>query len=75
MPLVFVVSGMQLDVAAVFAGSDGVAKLFVFFQSTELPLVLAITTLAQQAGEMRSSTAAALVCPAVFSTLVYPIIG
>ena len=43
--------------------------------STQLPLVLAITTLAQGDGHMRSSTAAALVGAAVLSTLVYPILG
>ena len=46
-----------------------------FFSSTQLPLVLAITTLAQDGGHMRSSTAAALIGAAVLSTLVYPIVG
>src|SRR6185312_13761675 len=46
-----------------------------FFCSTQLPLVLAITTLAQDSGHMRSSTAASLVGAAVLSTLVYPIVG
>ena len=45
------------------------------FSSTQLPLVLAITTLAQDGGHMRSSTAASLVGAAVLSTLVYPILG
>ena len=45
------------------------------FCSTQLPLVLAITTLAQDSGDMRASTAAALVGAAVLSTLVYPILG
>jgi Kef-type K+ transport system membrane component KefB len=104
-PFFFVVSGMQLDIDALFASPSGVIKLFVFFvlffvvrgtpalllyrhvlerrervalalfASTQLPLVLAITTLAQETGHMRSSTAAALVCAAVLSTLVYPIMG
>jgi len=34
-----------------------------FFQSTQLPLVLAITTIAVAGGHMRESTAAALVGP------------
>jgi Kef-type K+ transport system membrane component KefB len=104
-PFFFVVSGMKLDVDALFASPSGVLKLFVFFGlflvvrgtpalllyrdildrrarlalaflcSTQLPLVLAITTLAQDQGDMRSSTAAALVGAAVLSTLIYPIVG
>lgn len=43
--------------------------------STQLPLVLAITTLATSTGHMRSSTAAALVGAAVLSTLAFPALG
>ena len=46
-----------------------------FFSATELPLVVAITTLAVDQGEMRSSTAAGLVGAAMLSTLIYPFIG
>lgn len=46
-----------------------------FFCATELPLVVAITTLATEAGEMRSSTAAGLVGAAMLSTLIYPFVG
>jgi Kef-type K+ transport system membrane component KefB len=104
-PFFFVVSGMRLDVDALFASVSGVVKLVVFFglflvvrgtpalvlyrgvldhrdrvalaffTSTQLPLVLAITTLAQDSGHMRASTAASLVGAAVLSTLVYPILG
>jgi Kef-type K+ transport system membrane component KefB len=104
-PFFFVVSGMELDIAALFSGAGGVVKLVVFFalflvvrgipalllyrdvmeqrerlalaffQSTQLPLVLAITTLARENGEMTASTAAALVCAAVLSTLFFPLIG
>jgi len=104
-PFFFVVSGMQLDVDALFASWSGVVKLFVFFglflvvrgtpalvlyrgvldrrgrvrlalfTSTQLPLVLAITTLAQDGGHMRASTAASLVGAAVLSTLVYPLVA
>jgi Kef-type K+ transport system membrane component KefB len=104
-PFFFVVSGMQLDIDALFASVSGVVKLMVFFalflvvrgtpalllyrndldrrdrvclalfSATQLPLVLAITALAQDSGEMRASTAAALVGAAVLSTLVYPILG
>ena len=45
------------------------------FTSTQLPLVLAITTLAHERGDMRASTAASLVCAAVLSTLVFPMLG
>ncbi len=40
--------------------------------STQLPLVLAITTLATATGHMRASTAAALIGAAVLSTLIFP---
>jgi Kef-type K+ transport system membrane component KefB len=43
--------------------------------ATQLPLVIAITTLATEDGHMRRSTAAALVGAAVLSTLVFPILG
>jgi Kef-type K+ transport system membrane component KefB len=104
-PFFFVVSGMKLDIDALFASPSGVVKLFVFFglflvvrgtpalvlyrgvldrrerlalalfTSTQLPLVIAITTLAQDGGHMRSSTAASLVGAAVLSTLVYPLVA
>jgi Kef-type K+ transport system membrane component KefB len=46
-----------------------------FFCSTQLPLVVAITTLAMDEGHMRSDTAAALVGAAMLSTLVFPFAG
>jgi Kef-type K+ transport system membrane component KefB len=46
-----------------------------FFSSTQLPLVVAITTIAIDTGHMRSSTAAALVGAAIISTLVFPLVG
>jgi Kef-type K+ transport system membrane component KefB len=46
-----------------------------FFSSTQLPLVVAITTLAVEGGHMRSSTAAGLVGAAMLSTLFFPFIG
>ncbi len=46
-----------------------------FFSATQLPLVVAITTLATDAGEMRSSTAAGLVGAAMLSTLIFPFVG
>ena len=104
-PFFFVVSGMRLDVEALFSSASSIAKMFVFFalflvvrgtpalllyrtvldrrerlalacfSATQLPLVLAITTLATETGNMRGSTAAALVGAAVLSTLVFPILG
>jgi Kef-type K+ transport system membrane component KefB len=104
-PFFFVVSGMNLDVTALFASASSVLKMVLFFvlflvvrgtpalllyrgvfdareraalalmSSTQLPLVLAITTLATNTGHMRPSTAAALVGAAVLSTLIFPILG
>ena len=104
-PFFFVVSGMRLDVEALFSSPAALAKLalffvlflvvrgvpalvlyggvldrrdrvaLAFFQSTQLPLVLAITTLAREGGHMTATTAASLVGAAVLSTLFYPIIG
>jgi Kef-type K+ transport system membrane component KefB len=45
------------------------------FCATELPLVVAITTLATESNHMRESTAAALVGAAIISTLIYPLLG
>jgi Kef-type K+ transport system membrane component KefB len=46
-----------------------------FFSATELPLVVAITTLATEGGHMHPSTSAALVGAAILSTLIYPFVG
>ncbi|MGE5407485.1 MAG: cation:proton antiporter, partial [Syntrophothermus sp.] len=46
-----------------------------FYCATELPLVVAITTIATKEGEMRPSTAAGLVGAAMLSTLVYPFVA
>jgi Kef-type K+ transport system membrane component KefB len=46
-----------------------------FFSATELPLVVAITTIAVGAGEMKTSTAAGLVGAAMLSTLIFPFAG
>lgn len=45
------------------------------FSATQLPLVVAITTLALELGDMRHSTASALVGAAIISTLVFPLLG
>jgi Kef-type K+ transport system membrane component KefB len=46
-----------------------------FYCATELPLVVAITTIAIDSGNMKASTAAGLVGAAMLSTLVYPFVG
>ncbi len=57
----------------VFGARDRIA--LALMTSTQLPLVLAITTLAVSSGHMRPSTAAALIGAAVLSTLVFPLLG
>jgi Kef-type K+ transport system membrane component KefB len=105
-PFFFVVSGMRLDVNALFSSGSGVLKLILFFvlflvvrgtpamllyrgvlpvredrmalalfSATQLPLVVAITTVAVEAGQMRASTAAALVGAGALSTLAGPLHG
>jgi Kef-type K+ transport system membrane component KefB len=46
-----------------------------FYSATELPLVVAITTIATETGHMKASTAAGLVGAAMLSTLVFPFVG
>jgi Kef-type K+ transport system membrane component KefB len=105
-PFFFVVSGMRLDVNALFASGSGLLKLGLFFvlflvvrgtpamllyrgvlpmredrmalalfSATQLPLVVAITTVAVETGHMRASTAAALVGAGALTTLAGPLHG
>lgn len=46
-----------------------------FFSATELPLVVAITTIAVEEGHMHSSTAASLILAAICSTAIFPIVA
>ena len=46
-----------------------------FFSATELPLVVAITTIAVDGGHMRTTTAASLVGAAILSTMIFPLVG
>ena len=46
-----------------------------FFSATQLPLVVAITTIAVEGGHMRASTSAGLVGAAILSTLIFPFVG
>jgi Kef-type K+ transport system membrane component KefB len=50
-------------------------RALAFFSATELPLVVAIATIAVDAGKMRTSTSAGLVGAAILSTLIYPFVG
>jgi Kef-type K+ transport system membrane component KefB len=45
------------------------------FSATQLPLVVAITSIAIEEGHMRSSTAASLVGAAILSTMIFPLFG
>jgi Kef-type K+ transport system membrane component KefB len=58
---------------SVLAARDRLA--LAFFCATELPLVVAITTVAIDEGHMHSDTAAGLVGAAILSTLIYPLVG
>lgn len=101
-PFFFIVSGMNLDLAALFSSSHPVARLLIFFvlmlvvrgapvyllyrrvlsreqlaplallSSTQLPLVVAITSIGLSSGDMRPMTAAALVTAAVMTVLIFP---
>lgn len=57
----------------VLAARDRAA--LAFYSATELPLVVAITTIATEQGHMKTSTAAGLVGAAMLSTLIYPFVG
>jgi Kef-type K+ transport system membrane component KefB len=57
----------------VFDARDRAA--LAFYCATELPLVVAITTVAVETGHMRLTTASALVGAAILSTLLYPLVG
>jgi Kef-type K+ transport system membrane component KefB len=57
----------------VLAARDRMA--LAFYCATELPLVVAITTIAIDAGEMKASTAAGLVGAAMLSTLIFPFVA
>jgi Kef-type K+ transport system membrane component KefB len=45
------------------------------FSATELPLVVAITTIAIEEGHMTASTAASLIGAAILSTSIFPLLG
>lgn len=104
-PFFFIISGMNLDVEALFGSLSGALKLPLFFvlmlivrgvpallfyrkvlpanqlkplgllSATQLPIVVAITSIGLENGNMRPSTAAALVGAAVLTVLVFPTIA
>ena len=73
--LFLVVRGLpaMLLYRGVLGARDRVALAFLC--ATQLPLVVAITTIATQTGHMRASTSAALVGAAILSTLIFPFVG
>jgi Kef-type K+ transport system membrane component KefB len=57
-------------------GFDRADRLgLALFSATQLPIVVAITTLGVQEGEMRATTAVALVTAAVLSVLIFPTVA
>jgi Kef-type K+ transport system membrane component KefB len=46
-----------------------------FYSATELPLVVAITAIAVEVGQMKASTSAGLVGAAIISTLAFPLVA
>jgi Kef-type K+ transport system membrane component KefB len=104
-PFFFIISGMNLDIDALFASFSAALKLPLFFllmlivrgvpalifyrktlppaqlkplgllSATQLPIVVAITSIGLQNGNMRPSTAAALVGAAVLTVLFFPTIA
>jgi Kef-type K+ transport system membrane component KefB len=57
----------------VLAGRDRLA--LALFSATELPLVVAVTTIAVADHHMRSSTAASLIAAAILSTALFPLLA
>jgi Kef-type K+ transport system membrane component KefB len=53
----------------------GDRRALAVFSATELPLVVAITTIAVDQGHMTTSTAAALIGAGILSTTLYPLLG
>lgn len=50
-------------------------RALVFFSATGLPMIVVITTIGLQTGQMRPRTAVALVAAGMISVFVYPILG
>ncbi len=50
-------------------------RALVFFSATDLPMIVVITAIGLQEGQMRARTAVALVAAGMVSVFVYPILG
>jgi Kef-type K+ transport system membrane component KefB len=76
-PFFFVVSGIKFNLTELTDDPDDLLKmlLLAFFSATQLPLVVAITTIAVERGHMRSGTAASLIAAGILSTMLYPFLG
>jgi Kef-type K+ transport system membrane component KefB len=105
-PFFFVMSGVKLDLKALFASPADIATIPVFlllfllvrglptlmlhrndvltkparnalalFASTQLPMVVVITSIGVQTNAIKASTAAAIVTAGVLSVLIFPLFG
>lgn len=104
-PIFFVVTGIEFDLAALLDNPASILRLPVFvllfllvrglpafllyrrdlgradrwplalFSATALPLVVAVTTIAVEAGKMKPESAAALVGAGMLSVFLYPLIA
>jgi Kef-type K+ transport system membrane component KefB len=104
-PIFFVVTGIEFDLAELLDNPSSILRLPLFvllfllvrglpaflfyrrdlersdrwplalFSATALPLVVAVTTIAVEAGKMRPENAAALVGAAMVSVFLYPLIA
>jgi Kef-type K+ transport system membrane component KefB len=105
-PFFFVMSGVKLDLKALFASPADIATIPLFlllfllvrglptlllhrkdvlakpgrsalalFASTQLPMVVVITSIGVQTNAIKASTAAAIVTAGVLSVLIFPLIG
>jgi Kef-type K+ transport system membrane component KefB len=105
-PFFFVMSGIKLDLKALFASPADIATIPLFlvlflivrglptlvlhrkdvlakparaalalFASTQLPMVVVITSIGVQTNAIKASTAAAIVTAGVLSVLIFPLLG
>jgi Kef-type K+ transport system membrane component KefB len=105
-PFFFVMSGIKLDLKALFASPADIATIPLFlvlflivrglptlvlhrndvlakpgqaalalFASTQLPMVVVITSIGVQTNAIKASTAAAIVTAGVLSVLIFPLFG
>jgi hypothetical protein len=70
--LLLVVRGLPTFVLFRRAAATGDRRALALYASTGLPMIVAITTLGVAAGQMRLTTASALVGAGMVSVLVFP---